>query len=305
MCGPVYEAHPEIFRDHFDNEYLLMIVFVMHHMLIGEKSFWHPFWQIVNMSDMPMRWEEDEIDELQDAHLQKEVRTFRDEYFEEFNMVFDVFYNQKYEQVWPGICDTSKTKEEIAKEMEPMFYKCFNTIVTRCFGWGLPKTSLIPFADCINHHNVDSTYEFICQELHQPLRHLVEEQDTYNINIDNFVAQNKEILGLDNPTESDMQDSSYYTKSKMMFDISDLYLADDDEDNVPDVRSEKLTNRSIHTIKKMLIRQEASKVTVAQLLASDKNGLNHQNDIWELDYKSTSDEEDNDSSDEENPKPRI
>jgi len=114
------------------------------------------------MSDMPMRWEEDEIDELQDAHLQKEVRTFRDEYFEEFNMVFDVFYNQKYEQVWPGICDTSKTKEEIAKEMEPMFYKCFNTIVTRCFGWGLPKTSLIPFADCINHHNVDSTYEFIC-----------------------------------------------------------------------------------------------------------------------------------------------
>jgi len=92
---------------------------------------------------------------------------------------------------------------------------------------------------------------------------LVEEQDTYNINIDNFVAQNKEILGLDNPTESDMQDSSYYTKSKMMFDISDLYLADDEEDNVPDVRSEKLTNRSIHTIKKMLIRQEASKVTVA------------------------------------------
>ena len=47
--------------------------------------------------------------------------------------------------------------------MELVFYKCFNLIVTRCFGWGLPKTSLIPFADCINHHNADSTYEFICE----------------------------------------------------------------------------------------------------------------------------------------------
>jgi len=34
-------------------------------------------------------------------------------------------------------------------------------VVTRCFGWGLPKTTLVPFADCINHHNVDSSYELI------------------------------------------------------------------------------------------------------------------------------------------------
>ena len=72
--------------------------------------------------------------------------------------------------------------------MEPLFYKCFNTIVTRCFGWGLPKTSLIPFADCINHHNVDSTYEFICMQLHEPIRHMSEEQEkTYTIDINEFI----------------------------------------------------------------------------------------------------------------------
>ena len=63
-CGPIYEKHPEIFKDHFDAEYLLMIVFVMHHMLIGKKSFWHPFWQVINMSDMPMRWSDTEMQEL-------------------------------------------------------------------------------------------------------------------------------------------------------------------------------------------------------------------------------------------------
>jgi hypothetical protein len=76
--------------------------------------------------------------------------------------VFECVYSNKYEELWPGITNPEKTKEQIEKEMEPIFYRCFNTIVTRCFGWGLPKTSLIPFADCINHHNVDSTYEFIC-----------------------------------------------------------------------------------------------------------------------------------------------
>lgn len=97
-----------------------------------------------------------------------------------------------------------------------------------------------------------------------------------------------------------------------MFDIQDLYDADNEEDDEPtekgDIRSEKLTNRSIHTIKKLMIRDEASKTTVQQLL---EPASSCPEDIWDLDYKSTSDEEDNDSSDEDDygkvsyPKPRI
>jgi hypothetical protein len=64
VCGPIFKAHPEIFKDHFDREYLTMITFVMHHNLIGEKSFWFPFWEVINDSDLPMRWEEEEISEL-------------------------------------------------------------------------------------------------------------------------------------------------------------------------------------------------------------------------------------------------
>jgi len=164
-------------------------------------------------------------------------------------MIFDVFYENKYDKVWPGIVDDTKTKEDLAKYFEPIFYKCFNTIVTRCFGWGLPKTSLIPFADCINHHNVDSTYEFICKELHEPIRHMYNKEDTYSLDVNQFVEANKEILGLDNP--EDINDQTYYTKSKMCFDISDLYLGDDEKEEEKEV---KLTNRSIHTIKKMILR---------------------------------------------------
>lgn len=59
----------------------------------------------------------------------------------------------------------------------------------------------------------------------------------------------------------------------------------------------------------MLIREDAYKVTPDQLL--NDTPLTPKNDVWDLDYKSTSDEEDNDSSDEEEygkvtyPKPRL
>lgn len=106
-------------------------------------------------------------------------------------MIFETFREHKYEDVWPGV--SLGNFEETKAQFEPIFYKCFNTIVTRCFGWGLPKTSLIPFADCINHHNVDSTYEFICKDLHEPLFELdnLELKDRYSIDIDTFIDDNK------------------------------------------------------------------------------------------------------------------
>lgn len=45
--------------------------------------------------------------------------------------------------------------------MYNLFTRAFVSVVTRCFGWGLPCTTMVPFADFINHHNVDSSYELI------------------------------------------------------------------------------------------------------------------------------------------------
>jgi len=45
--------------------------------------------------------------------------------------------------------------------MDQLYSKAFINVVTRCFGWGLPTTTMVPYADFINHHNVDSSYEFI------------------------------------------------------------------------------------------------------------------------------------------------
>ena len=124
--------------------------------------------------------------------MQREIIAFRQDYYKEFENIFDTFRKNGYEEIWPGV--TQGEYENTKKKFEEIYYWSFNVIITRCFGWGLPKTSFIPFADCINHHNVDSTYEFICEELHEPLRDLKDKNDTYSVNINEFIEENKKDL---------------------------------------------------------------------------------------------------------------
>jgi len=60
----IIDKHPEIFKTHFDAEYLLLISFLWHELLKGVSSFWYPYLQIINMSELPMFWSEAEIEEL-------------------------------------------------------------------------------------------------------------------------------------------------------------------------------------------------------------------------------------------------
>jgi hypothetical protein len=40
-----------------------------------------------------------------------------------------------------------------------LFYKCYNYACTRCFGWTLPSTMMVPMADFLNHAPSDTQYE--------------------------------------------------------------------------------------------------------------------------------------------------
>lgn len=99
--------------------------------------------------------------------LIKDIVEYRKEFNEEWRIIYTTFQSSlqedpSYEELYPGLSDPSREKD-----MKQSFLKAFITVVTRCFGWGLPKTTIIPFADCINHHNVDSTYELIHLKYHR------------------------------------------------------------------------------------------------------------------------------------------
>ena len=62
--GKLFDDHPEVFKRHYDAEYMRLIIYVWHEQLKGEASFWHPFFEVVNYSDIPMLWEEEELIEF-------------------------------------------------------------------------------------------------------------------------------------------------------------------------------------------------------------------------------------------------
>ena len=47
-----------------------------------------------------------------------------------------------------------------------LFYKFYAQVCTRCFGWGLPSTSMIPMADNCNHSDVTVVQEILNKPMH-------------------------------------------------------------------------------------------------------------------------------------------
>jgi len=43
----------------------------------------------------------------------------------------------------------------------------YNFACTRCFGWTLPSTMMVPLADFLNHHPSDTQYEIYQKSLHE------------------------------------------------------------------------------------------------------------------------------------------
>lgn len=50
---------------------------------------------------------------------------------------------------------------ESKSENRSLFYWSYELVMTRCFGWSLKSTSLVPFADMLNHSNVAATHYVI------------------------------------------------------------------------------------------------------------------------------------------------
>ena len=122
-----------------------------------------------------------------------------------------MLHKNAYTKEFPGIDDPKERPL-----FDKLWLKSFVSVVTRCFGWGLPRTSMIPFADTINHHNVDSTYELIHEKYH--------------------------LAATESEGHPEKGPKNYYTKSKMEMDFSDFlpdYSADIDEDPTADTQEDK------------------------------------------------------------------
>ncbi len=198
----IFLEHPCIFEDHHDGEYLSIMIFVLHEMLkgtttshlcaIGDKSFWKPYFDVFPDADLPGKWTNEELRELEDAELMSQAIKYRFEIEEEWRVVSIVI--AKYPDLFPP---GSVTRE--------LFVFVYSNVVTRCFGWSLPCTMLVPVADSLNHASVDASNEMINTDL--------------------------QAEALRGSQEEKVRD--YRTKVKLGLDISDLTAPGTDSDREP------------------------------------------------------------------------
>ena len=47
-----------------------------------------------------------------------------------------------------------------------LFLRMYNYACTRCFGWTLPDTMMVPFADFLNHLPIDTNYDVYSKHFH-------------------------------------------------------------------------------------------------------------------------------------------
>lgn len=62
----------------------------MHELVKGKDSFWYPYFQITEKTDMPQAWSEDDLAELQDQILLAEIGDEKDNMIEEFHILRDL-----------------------------------------------------------------------------------------------------------------------------------------------------------------------------------------------------------------------
>ncbi len=93
-----------------------------------------------------LNWSEEEIRRTNDPHLYVYAKDLKQQYEELFEKFLKVV-----------LTHSKHFPEKLTYEL---FLEAYNVVTTRCFGWGLPATMIVPFADFLNHTD-DSVYHYM------------------------------------------------------------------------------------------------------------------------------------------------
>lgn len=136
-----FAKHPQVFsKKHPDHEQLILASFLVKESLIGKNSFWYPYLQVMNTADLVSNWQSDEIKAFRDAEIECAAE----------------LYKQETESEWLSLKPLYEQEPMLAGATRELFLKMYNLSCTRCFGWTLPSTMMVPFADFLNHLPVDT-----------------------------------------------------------------------------------------------------------------------------------------------------
>ena len=145
----LYTDHPDFFslpnREHEDYR---MLSYLLLELSKGRRSFWHTYLKsLPSDPETITEWNEKELLELQDPDFVGDALVRRSWNIGCCKELTKIFLN------YPGLFSPELVSLQ-------KVHWCWLIMTTRCFGGGLPYTSLIPVADFFNHSNGPTNYYY-------------------------------------------------------------------------------------------------------------------------------------------------
>ena len=60
----VYMNHPAVFKNYYDADFLILTVYIFYELLKNSHSFYYPYLNVISQIDLPLLWQQDQLDEL-------------------------------------------------------------------------------------------------------------------------------------------------------------------------------------------------------------------------------------------------
>ncbi len=127
---------------------VLLCVYIMCECLKGEDSFYAPYIGILPPPGSIVQWEDAELDELQDQNLIHKAKNRR------------IMLRNTYRRSVVAFSERFPEDIDLEKYTYELFLFAWFCIQARAFGRRLPWTAMVPFADCLNHSNVQTKYDY-------------------------------------------------------------------------------------------------------------------------------------------------
>ena len=156
---PQASSIAHVFRKHKDvlfssrDELALTLLILYEKLDQGDGSFWKPMIDILPADPgAASKWSEEELQELQDESLKAEA------------MIVVASMQQTYQRVLRPILEQHGDVFTVDRYTWEEFRWALLCVESRTFGRFLPHPSIVPFADLLNHVNVQTSYRWLPDE---------------------------------------------------------------------------------------------------------------------------------------------
>ncbi|CAD8159049.1 unnamed protein product [Paramecium pentaurelia] len=290
----VYDKHPELFDENeiSDAEFNILIFYLFNEKKKGEQSFYHPYIQAIQSNNTLIDWTKEELRYIEDPIILDEFAIVREDLNDLWNQAKDIF--NEFISIFGDIRPTDKQD----------FYWAAQSVMSRCFGWSLKSTSMIPIADFLNHSNKACTHYLV----HSKIENLEQERLQAKKNRRNEQNYDSDLENIENMEDSFIRllEEQYKFKGnkinlsilKIQQDESQIKQYEDQKQTYILQHQHYLTENQLKDINNLDNLSNVDKRAMINWINYEQMIQNPEVNLWDLGFLTSSDSEDNDSDEE-------